>query len=604
MKKITKLFLILFACLAVLSCDKGAEGGSTSGKAILSVEVSGAEALVEVPESQVREFNVLVKANPGPSDALKLTLGIDADHVNKYNAANGTSYELLPSEAYELPSEALLLMKYNKKSTQGILKLIGTGCDRDKVYVLPVVVSMVQGLADYETPEDKVAYILFKMVAPQFSGSGTQQDPYLIASAQDVNNIGYMLNSGKYLYFKMTADVDFAGEAWKQVESKGKGIYFDGDGHKISNVVANTGLFTSLEGSVENLTIDNAKVNAGSNYAGVLANTADIGTVVKNVTITNSSVTNTGCTGGLIGSIIDTEIEDVDVQCEVSGKSMVGGLLGRILLGDLINCTASGNVTSSSYYTGGLVGTITTGTVTGCSASGNVAITGGDIYARAGGLIGQLYGGVIENCFSTGEVTAPNYWGGGFIGVIDATDDVDGVTIKACYSTGNAKFTKTEDRKMAGVGAFVGSVSGGKVNISDSYATGAVYADRWSGGFVGNIYGGELTITNSYSACDLSNVGPCFKKNEADEVIGDTHEDGIVLGALFTSEDPTKPAPVVKCTGFVAWNLSDRQFCFPYGSVALTGNYYGTEGTVSSQAQALGWSSDIWDFSGDMPVLK
>ena len=60
----------------------------------------------------------------------------------------------------------------------------------------------------------------------------------------------------------------------------------------------------------------------------------------------------------------------------------------------------------------------------------------------------------------------------------------------------------------------------------------------------------------------------------------------------------------VSCSGFIAWNVSNWAFCYPADAVPTAGNYYGTEGTVSSQAVTLGWSTDIWDLSGDEPKLK
>ena len=134
---------------------------------------------------------------------------------------------------------------------------------------------------------------------------------------------------------------------------------------------------------------------------------------------------------------------------------------------------------------------------------------------------------------------------------------------------------------FAHAGGLLGRVDAGTVNISNCYSTGSVTIRRYSGGFVGT-NNGTLSITNSYTTSDISGIALSTAC-------------GLVLGSN---------SGTVTCTGFVAWNSCDRLFCYPAGAVSTTGNYYGTEGSVSSQAKALGWSETIWDLSGSTPTLK
>ena len=48
-----------------------------------------------------------------------------------------------------------------------------------------------------------------------------------------------------------------------------------------------------------------------------------------------------------------------------------------------------------------------------------------------------------------------------------------------------------------------------------------------------------------------------------------------------------------------AGTSADAQYQAPYYGVAAT-----SDATVSSIAQTLGWSSDVWDFSNPLPTLK
>ena len=77
-----------------------------------------------------------------------------------------------------------------------------------------------------------------------------------------------------------------------------------------------------------------------------------------------------------------------------------------------------------------------------------------------------------------------------------------------------------------------------------------------------------------------------------------------ILRACGTPRFGDDPAPTISVSGFVAWNTDNKAFCWPEGIVPVTGNYYGNSGTVSSQAETLGWSTDIWDLSGELPRLK
>ena len=94
MKRIACLFLIPLTCLA-LSCNKeGDQGGTGSGNAVLGVSVTALPEIVEVPEHQTQEYELFVTANPGPSAAIKVTVGTDETLVAKYNLAEGTEYEI------------------------------------------------------------------------------------------------------------------------------------------------------------------------------------------------------------------------------------------------------------------------------------------------------------------------------------------------------------------------------------------------------------------------------------------------------------------------------------------------------------------------------
>lgn len=586
--------------LLALSCEElGQEGGSdNSNAAVLGISVTDLPQVVEVPENQSQSFEVIVVANPGPSEAIQVTLGTDETLVAKYNAAYGTAYEMLPATAFELPSSALMIMKYNKTSVPGSIKLIGAGCEVGKTYVLPVVVASVKGNAAYEAPEDRVAYVVFKMLEAQMEGSGTQADPYKVKKVDEFNKIGNILKSGETVYVKLAADLDFNGAAWIPADATGAPIVLDGDNHTVRNVAAEYALFANLEGTVKNLTFEAVTLNVSAEHAGILAQTAgaETGTVtIENVTVKSSSIVSAGKAGGLVSRITNGVVDNVHVECNVEGVERIGGLFGHAISTTVTNSSASGNVTASSYYSAGLIGMMYKGTLKNCSATGNVTHTTNS-YSRIGGLVGQmLAGGLVEKCFATGTIYGGGYFGGGLIGVVESVETVDGVatthtaTIKQSYATGSV--TLIRDAKDAGAGGLVGRHESGNLEVLNCYATGAIEADRYSGGFVGDVNTGNLVITNGFCNGDLSKLGPDANGN---------HSDGVAIGCFRATEDKY----TAKCTGFVAWNTLDVKKFSYQDKVPSAGNYFGAEGTISAQAKKLGWDESIWDLSADTPKLK
>ncbi len=578
MKRIVCSILSALTLFIALSCNNSDEKATIT--ASLGVSVKNAGDVIEIPKRQSQTFEVNLTSDPGPEEALIVTLGANADLVEKYNAAHGTAYQMLPAEAYDLPTTPFILPRYNKTSSLETITLKGAGCVPGDIYILPLVANKVEGTAAYEMPEDKAAYILFKMLLPDQEGEGTEDDPYILNNVNAFLKIGAMLRDGETVYFKLANDIDLNGVEWEPINGTGKKIALDGDNHTISNLTAS--LFSVLEGGVENLTIDGVAISATTADCGVLAGVAGSAekpntVVAKNIVVKNAEITNTNNRiGGLIGYLQGGVVENVTVDCPVSGGQQVGGLIGRMEAGTLINCVATGDVTSTNYYTGGLVAFIQTATVKGCSATGKVnnASTG---YSRAGGLIGQIHGGSVENCYATGDVEGLGHFGGGLIGVVDTQESVE---ISTSYATGNVKLPQTNNK--AGAGGLLGYIEKGTVTISNCYATGAIQARRWSSGFVGRNNTGTLTIVNGYTNSDVS-------------AIALPGASGIVLG---------NNGGTVSCSGFIAWNVSNWAFCFPADAVPTAGNYYGTEGTITSHAIALGWSTDIWDLSADEPKLK
>ena len=631
MKKIAILVSVLLPCLFALSCNK--EKGKEENKpAELSVVITDAQDVYEVPKNQSISVNLMVVPDPVSAEAYTISLAANPGLVATYNAAKGTDYQMLPSSAFSIAGTSVMLTRYSAKSTACEIRLKGDGCEIDKVYVLPISIDGVQGGTNFSAPDDKAAYILFKMTPAQQLGSGTEADPYIIDEMEAFNKVNSLLKEDETVYFKMTTDLDFADivftgadyegdnpNPWTSINSgdaelaEKRGIVFDGDGHKISNLKADKPLFATLIGRVEDLVIENAEIEASGKDAAILAGvagtvaTAD-NVVVKNVTIKNSKLTSDYMrVGALIGWLKGGIVDNVESDAPVTGPSRVGGLIGLMENGQVLNSSSTGNVSGETYYVGGLIGlmakvVVTEGselaTVKNCHATGNVSNSSGN-YVRGGGLIGEVERNlVIEKCYATGNLQGTGHYGGGLVGYIgcskDASDQLipQTTTISQCYATGNVTLPITNN--FAHAGGLVGTVTDkATVNIDNCYATGTIVVRRYSSGFVGTLSANTavLKVTNSYTTSNINGInltthcGLALGNNSAAAVAGATY------------------------TGFVAWNKdldeAHNRFCYPEANnISVEGNYFGSEGTVSAQATKLGWDTSIWDLSKDLPTLK
>ena len=623
MKRFFSLSITLLSCLFVLSCGGNKEQGGTAGTATLGVEIQNAQELYELPQNQTTTLNAAVVANPTSAEVYTITLGVKPSLVEAYNTQKGTDYEVLPADHYTFVSSQVILTRYGAKSSNAQLRLGGGSAVVGKTYVLPVVIESVQGGVNFDAPDSKAAFVLVKITSKSLDGQGTASAPYLIKSVGDFLAAGSVLRENQTTYFRLENDVDFEGafsvdNPWKPINPETEGLgegepdpaftrkaVFDGNNKKISNFKTGGPLFAILVGSAKDLTFENVDITTDrSNWGGVLAGYADApdgktGVVAKNISVKNAKMDDAyKRTGGLIGYMVNGTVEDVDVECAIKGgESMAGGIIGRTEDGILRNCSFSGSVSVGSYQIGGLVGYAVNVAISDSHAAASLKGLGNNTYFRGGGLVGHIEGSAsIEKCYATGDVVAETkgHMAGGLIGSIGGSES-NTVNIKKSYASVNVTLPESGNN-FAHAGGLVGTLaSAGTLTIENCYATGKITATRWSSGFVGSIYDhpGKLIIKNGYSTCDLSGM----RKASV----------GIVLGLTYAGKsdvDPVIPPATVSCQGFVAWNVSDKPFCYPEDAVNQTNNYYGTAGTVSQQASALHWDTAIWDLSGNLPVLK
>lgn len=301
-------------------------------------------------------------------------------------------------------------------------------------------------------------------------GSGTPEDPYLISTAEDMNQIG--LNYTDWdKYFILTADISLSactGTQFNRIGTDAKHAFsgvFDGDGHTISNFT-----YTAETGD----------------YIGIFGNVDTFG-MVGSVSLVNVNVVGRNYVGGLVGYSRGAVI-NCNSTGAVTGAYYVGGLVGYNG-GSINNCYSTGNVNGgyNSQYLGGLVGINCEvdmyyygGAIFDCCSTGNV--TGGAYSRYLGGLVGWNFSR-IGDCYSIGNVTGGDYSYdlGGLVGYNGGGDDwYYNNIVSYCYSTSVVSGGYNSDC----LGGLLGE-NGEQGYVADCYATGEVAGDYDAGGLVG-----------------------------------------------------------------------------------------------------------------------
>ena len=224
--------------------------------------------------------------------------------------------------------------------------------------------------------------------------------------------------------YNLVADIDMSGVTWTPIAFS---AVLNGNGYTIKNLTVESegtdvGMFTTVSGTVENLSFENVSIRATSLshvHLGVLAGVLTDGGV-KDVKVLSGTLTLDGIGPGDVGGIVGALTANVTVSgCEnhatVHGNhsgtvGSTGGIVGWMTAGTVTGCKNYGEI-QGSYLTGGVVGGVSSaGTVTNSENHG--AVTG---TLRTGGILGSIgHSGIPAGVRNTGSVTGTDYVGGLF----------------------------------------------------------------------------------------------------------------------------------------------------------------------------------------------
>ena len=320
-------------------------------------------------------------------------------------------------------------------------------------------------------------------------GAGTEDDPYMIYTAEQMNKIG-LYEEDWDKHFKLMADIDliaYTGTGFNIIgyfvdwnDNKRFTGVFDGNGKTISNFsyvstpyrTENIGLFgcVYLDAEIRNLGLIDPNVDAGmGNFSGLLVGSFSWGTI-SDCYVEGGNVLGNDFAGGLVGENYMGTITNCASSASVSGNEGIGGLVGynrcELLLGygGSITTSYSTGTASGSRQVGGLVG-VNEGAITNCYSTGSVSGDG-----TIGGLVGSHFLGTITNCYASGSVSG-NEFGGlvgmGLGGVTDSFWDIQTSGQKWSFE-GTGKTTtemQTADTFLEAGWDYVGETENGTEDI-------------------------------------------------------------------------------------------------------------------------------------------
>ncbi len=311
-------------------------------------------------------------------------------------------------------------------------------------------------------------------VADSFaSGSGTEDDPYIITNGSELAYLSKIDTTG--LYFELARDIilnNAKENKWIDISFYGN---LDGKGFSIIGLYISTlesyaGLFKYTENAIiKNLTLKDAYIEGadyvggfiGEGYKTSVENCHFKGTIKGNAEGADYGEYCGGIAGYLSSSHTSIcHIKNCTSEGTIEGKDRVGGIVGYIIRYiNIIDCTNYSTVFLNGYgnCVGGIAGSTDGGwtqttapfqtikipaQVTNCKNYGTIG--GSDYPADTGGIIGISNWTHIKDCINYGNITGMDC--GGIAGDISSSYDYH--VIENCTNYGDIS---SEDGYCGGI---------------------------------------------------------------------------------------------------------------------------------------------------------
>lgn len=337
-------------------------------------------------------------------------------------------------------------------------------------------------------------------------GEGTSDDPYIIVTAQQLNNVRNHLDK----HFRQIRDIDLddlkirvdpVEYNWTPVATDDNEAFtgsYDGKGFEIKNALIGGrtdsdeyfGFFAYVNGAtIKNIILKNFQVNYEATYSGIFAGGIE-SSIIENIVIDNSTITKSSYIGGFAGytsssTITNCTIKNTTVKADPdNGGSYVGGFVADANATLFENCSMRNVQVHSanySYMMGGFVASSSISGFRNCSFEGTIDATA----TYVGGFVGyaswheeepgKMAFDTFQDCSVVNaqmsarrKPSEMSGYVGGFVGWIEDVHSFEGCTVSMDITT---------DLDATYVAGFVGYVNGSKeVKISKSSFEGSINA--------------------------------------------------------------------------------------------------------------------------------
>lgn len=347
------------------------------------------------------------------------------------------------------------------------------------------------------------------------SGSGTENDPYLILNPIQLNQLRNFLNQSG-VHFKLMADIDLTefledenpDQGWQPVGNSSSAAFkgvLDGNGKTIKGLwikrtsTDNVGFFGYTDGAtIKNVAIEASTIEGKSNVGGISGYSH--GFTINGSTFTGT-VKGESMIGGFVGSAFNQltlSVNSANVSVIGTGNS-IGGFIGQNNVSGkqaVTGCTLNGGIISGANNVGGCCGEQRyVGNLSNTYIHAN--ITGAN---NVGGLCG-LSGGDspstinLNNCGFLGDIKGSSNVGG-LVGKVRKTSYSGTDFIQKCFAVGIISATGDYVGGLIGYDQGYGT-SKDQTNFYDNYHSGPVTGADYVGGLVGYKRYGE--ISNCYA---------------------------------------------------------------------------------------------------------
>lgn len=201
------------------------------------------------------------------------------------------------------------------------------------------------------------------------TGSGTENDPYQISTAEGLKWFRDKVNNAKTpdetkICAVLTADIDLNNEEWTPIGPSESSAYtgtFDGQGHTVRNLsitgdVKRAGLFGCvIGGAIRKLTVaGSVSCTVDQGWCGGIAGYAERETIENCASLCTVSYTGKDArVGGIVGYVPSSSSMTIICDCynigNITGSSDTGGICGYNLSGRIFNCYNVGEITGGNY---------------------------------------------------------------------------------------------------------------------------------------------------------------------------------------------------------------------------------------------------------------